>query len=111
MADNLHGVSGTPEKASQRTLPFLGWILAVLVVVHFTIAVAIPVIFVLEVRGIAPDVVERVFSIWLAHPVIITLCLTLARRSAAAYRPLLIVDIAISVVQVASVFVLYSCYS
>lgn len=106
-----------PRASMERTLGKpafpLGKVLVVLVIVHFMIALAIPLVFVLNIGGISPNLLGvgvTVWNIWRCHPLFIVLCLFLGKRSPPGYRRLLFVDVAISVFQVASVYFLYLCF-
>jgi hypothetical protein len=107
MTGNPNRTPETNAKTPQEISLLLGIVLTVLVIVHLTIAVAIPLLFVFDIRAMPPNVVERVFNIWLCHPLIIALCLKATERGHSKYRKSLVGDIAISILQIASVFVLY----
>jgi hypothetical protein len=91
----------------------LAIVLTVLVAVHFAIAVAFPLLFVLAPPRMPHRILEvggDVWNVWRCQPILIAFCLFLARRSPPEYRWFVIIDVAISVLQPASIYFLYSCY-
>jgi hypothetical protein len=112
MTESPNSLPETNERAAGPKGFSLGKVLAVLVLVHLVIALAMPLLFVADFRGLPRNFVgacESVWSIWRCQPVLIALCLFLAKGSPSRYRTLLFIDIAILVFQVASVFFLYAC--
>jgi hypothetical protein len=96
-----------------KVLSPLGVGLFILVIIHFVMAVAGPLLFVLDSPTLTPEALDlamRAWSIWRWHPVLVALCLFLFKRDSPEYRSLLGVDIAISLLQAATPYFLLFCY-
>ncbi len=94
----------TSEKPLKDSSPLVAFILA-LVVVHFLFTLAFPLAFIYEVK---PLLSENAFNIWLCQPIFIAVCLVAVKSTSRVCRMLVYVDVGLSVLQKASIFLLYA---
>lgn len=97
----------TAEKPPEK-LSLLTAFIFVLVAVHFLAAIAFPVAFIYEWKFLLSETGEIAFNVWLCQPVLIAVCLMISKRESVFRRTLLYIDIGLSVMQKASIFLLYA---
>ena len=77
-----------------------------LVIVHFLFTLAFPFVFIYEVKPLQP--LFYGFNIWLCQPVFIAICLMVVKSTSQVCRRLVYIDVGLSVLQQAIVFLLYA---
>jgi hypothetical protein len=82
--------------------------ISILVTGHFLFTLALPFAFIYEVRLLKPLLSDNVFDIWLCQPLLIAIYLVVVKNTSQACRKLVYVDVSLSVLQQASVFLLYA---
>jgi hypothetical protein len=95
----------TPDKLPKDSSLLIGFILA-LVIVHFLFVLASPFVFIYEVKPLYPLGYGSAF--WLCQPVLIAICLMVVKSTSQVCRTLVYIDVGRSVLQKASVLLLYA---
>jgi hypothetical protein len=96
--------SEKPPKESSALVAFI----SILVIVHFLFTLAIPFAFIYEVKPLQPLLSENAFNIWLCQPVFLAICLMVVKSTSRVCRMLVYVDVGLSILQKASIFLLYA---
>ena len=96
----------TSQKPSKQFSLLAAFILA-LVIVHFLFTLALPLAFICEVKPFL-SFSESAYHVWLCQPVFIALCLAALKSTSQVCRLLLYIDVGLSVLQPASIFLLYA---
>ncbi len=96
----------TSEKPPKESSPLVAFI-STLVIVHFLFTLAFPFAFIYEVKPIL-SVFENAWDIWLCQPLFIAICLIVVKSTSQVCRMLVYIDVALSVLQQASIFLLYA---
>jgi hypothetical protein len=94
------------EKPAKDFSLLAGFILA-LVVVHFLFILAFLFVFLYEVKPLL-SLSEKAWDFWLCQPIFIAICVIVARNTSRVFRTLVFIDLSLSVLQQASVFLLYA---
>jgi len=94
----------TSEKPPKDSFPLVAFIV-ILVIGHFLFTLAVPCVFIYEVK---PPFIENAFDIWLCQPIFIAIFLMVVRSTSQACRRLVYIDVGLSVLQKASIFLLYA---
>lgn len=94
--------SEKPPKDSSLLVVFV----FTLVIVHFLFTLAFPFVFIYEVKPLQP--LFYGFNIWLCQPVFIAICLMVVKSTSQVCRTLVYIDVGLSVLQQAIVFLLYA---
>jgi len=94
----------TSEKPPKDSSLLVAFIL-ILVTVHFSFTLAVPFAFIYEVK---PLLSENAFNIWLCQPLFIAIFLMVVKSTSNVCRMLVYIDVGLSVLQKASIFLLYA---
>ena len=95
----------TSEKLPKDSSLLIAFI-STLVIVHFLFTLAFPFVFIYEVKLLQPLLYG--FNIWLCQPVFIAICLIVVKSASQVCRTLVYIDVGLSVLQQAIVFLLYA---
>ena len=100
-------MSASPNNAKWRSEepPSFVAVVLVLVVVHFLFMLAVPIAFVYEVKLF---LFRDGFYIWLCQPLFVAAFLTAINRRCKTCGILVYIDVSTSILQIASVFLLYA---
>jgi hypothetical protein len=82
-------------------------IILVLVTAHFLFILASSFAFIYDAKSLLSSF-EDAWNIWLCQPLLIALCLMVVKSTSQVCRILVYIDVGLSVLQQASVFLLYA---